>query len=90
MERFSGGMVKAALHRVVPPPGKQFTETRYSVVYLCRPEHHVILKNLTAIGSENDDFDVVDAKTWMNGNLLDLRVGINQRATEVSVSMEKH
>jgi len=22
MERFSGGMVKAALHRVVPPPGK--------------------------------------------------------------------
>jgi len=50
----------------------------------------VLVKSLKAIGSENNDFDVIDAKTWMDGNLLDLRVGINQRATEVSVSMEKH
>lgn len=37
--KFTGGILRSNLHRVVCPPGEQAKEVRYSLVYFSRPEH---------------------------------------------------
>ncbi|KAK0436293.1 hypothetical protein EV421DRAFT_1833024 [Armillaria borealis] len=43
---FSGGILRANLHRVVPPPGPQSHFDRWSLVFFTRPGHSVILRAL--------------------------------------------
>ncbi|KAL1983801.1 hypothetical protein VTN96DRAFT_9887 [Rasamsonia emersonii] len=46
MVKFSAGILRSNLHRVVTPPGEQAKHTRYSLVYFSRPEHEVVMKRL--------------------------------------------
>ena len=46
MVKFTRGVLRSNLHRVVNPPGEQAGETRMSLVYFARPEDDVVLKAL--------------------------------------------
>ncbi|EEH06661.1 oxidoreductase [Histoplasma capsulatum G186AR] len=46
MVKFTNGLLRSNIHRVVSPPGAQAETTRYSLVYFARPEDDVILKRL--------------------------------------------
>lgn len=41
--KFSGGLLRSNIHRVVAPPGQQSTATRESLVYFMRPGNNVLL-----------------------------------------------
>jgi isopenicillin N synthase-like dioxygenase len=60
--KFSSGILRSNIHRVVAPPGDQGNVTRYSLVYFCRPEDDVVLKSL--VGGEDDE-EKVTAKEWI-------------------------
>lgn len=62
MVKFSAGILRSNIHRVVNPPGQQGNETRYSLVYFNRPEDEVILKVL-------DGSDVIDERVRENPSL---------------------
>ncbi|KAF5131177.1 2-oxoglutarate-dependent dioxygenase gloE [Metarhizium anisopliae] len=44
--KFSNGLLRSNIHRVVEPPGDQAACARYSLVYFSRPEDHVVLRRL--------------------------------------------
>ncbi|KZT53852.1 Clavaminate synthase-like protein [Calocera cornea HHB12733] len=46
MVKFSAGLLRSNMHRVLNPPGKQAAETRYSLVYFSRPEDDVVMRRL--------------------------------------------
>ncbi|OAQ65285.2 1-aminocyclopropane-1-carboxylate oxidase [Pochonia chlamydosporia 170] len=46
MVKFTNGLLRSNIHRVVSPPGEQADSTRYSLVYFNRPEDDVILRRL--------------------------------------------
>jgi isopenicillin N synthase-like dioxygenase len=46
MVKFTAGILRSNIHRVVPPAGDQAKMTRNSLVYFSRPEDAVILKRL--------------------------------------------
>jgi isopenicillin N synthase-like dioxygenase len=46
MAKFSAGILRSNIHRVMSPPGGQADITRYSLVYFSRPEDDVLLKPL--------------------------------------------
>jgi isopenicillin N synthase-like dioxygenase len=50
MVKFTNGLLRSNIHRVVSPPGGQASHTRYSLVYFNRPENEVKLRRLE--GSE--------------------------------------
>jgi len=62
--KFSSGLLRSNIHRVVPPPGRQGELPRYSLVYFCRPEDDVVLKSLLDGGGAEDE-DAVSAKEWI-------------------------
>ncbi|KAL5526718.1 hypothetical protein ACEPAF_8443 [Sanghuangporus sanghuang] len=43
---FSGGILRSNLHRTVPPPGAQASQTRWSMGYFSRPANRVSLRAL--------------------------------------------
>ncbi|KAK5999593.1 hypothetical protein QM012_005250 [Aureobasidium pullulans] len=47
MVKFSAGILRSNIHRVVNPPGQQADHTRMSLVYFARPADDVILKALS-------------------------------------------
>ena len=55
MVKFTAGVLRSNIHRVVNPPGEQGDSTRMSLVYFARPEDDVVLKVL--VGS-----DLIDGK----------------------------
>lgn len=61
--KFSNGLLRSNVHRVVAPPGRQGAETRWSLVYFCRPGDGVVLKSL--VGGEGEDEEEVTAKEWV-------------------------
>ncbi|KAH7361147.1 hypothetical protein BKA66DRAFT_426107 [Pyrenochaeta sp. MPI-SDFR-AT-0127] len=65
--KFSNGILRSNIHRVVAPPGEQGSVTRYSLVYFCRPEDDVILKSLVEgqTTDEEGEEDEVTAKEWI-------------------------
>lgn len=71
MVKFTAGVLRSNIHRVVNPPGEQAAMTRYSLVYFARPEDEVLLKRLE--GSEMideaakgmGDEEVVSSKEWV-------------------------
>ena len=50
MVKFSAGILRSNIHRVVSPPGQQADHTRFSLVYFARPEYDVLMERLE--GSE--------------------------------------
>lgn len=46
MVKFTGGVLRSNLHRVVTPPGEQWKVRRQSLVYFLRPEHDAVLSRL--------------------------------------------
>lgn len=75
MTKFSGGLLRSNIHRVVSPPGEQANETRYSVVYFSRPEDEVLLKRLDGgiIPKGEDDGEAMNSKEWIKLQALRLR-----------------
>jgi isopenicillin N synthase-like dioxygenase len=46
MVKFTAGLLRSNIHRVVPPVGEQESETRNSLVFFSRPEDRVVLRRL--------------------------------------------
>lgn len=46
MVKFSAGILRSNLHRVVAPPGLQESLVRYSLVYFSRPEYEVRMERV--------------------------------------------
>jgi len=46
MVKFTAGVLRSNIHRVVDPPGEQGGRTRMSLVYFARPEDQVFLQTL--------------------------------------------
>jgi isopenicillin N synthase-like dioxygenase len=46
MVKFTAGLLRSNIHRVVPPVGEQASETRNSLVFFSRPEDRVVLRRL--------------------------------------------
>jgi isopenicillin N synthase-like dioxygenase len=70
MVKFSAGLLRSNLHRVVSPPGRQAELVRYSLVYFCRPEHDVVLKRLKggdvdAVDGQGEDGEGESAEAWL-------------------------
>ena len=90
MVKFTNGLLRSNIHRVVSPPGEQRGETRYSVVYFCRPEDGVLLKRLEGGGrvgegggggvipplGEGEVEEEVCARDWIIRRALGRRVGV--------------
>jgi isopenicillin N synthase-like dioxygenase len=77
MTKFSAGVLRSNIHRVMSPPGAQADVHRYSLVYFTRPEYdvqlrhlggesEVIMKQLKASGRENEQEEVYTSKEWVN------------------------
>ena len=84
--KFTNGLLRSNIHRVVSPPGEQARETRYSVVYFCRPEDEVVLKRLDdgdggkggvipELG-EGEVEEEVCAREWVIRRAMGKRVGV--------------
>lgn len=85
MTKFTGGLLRSNIHRVVSPPGEQAEETRYSVVYFSRPEDEVVLKRLEGgvIPKGGDDGEAMNSKEWIKLQALRLRkVGVEKSEEE--------
>jgi hypothetical protein len=66
MTKFSGGIPRSNIHRVVAPPGEQARETRYSVVYFSRPGDEVVLKRLRGgVIPEREQEEGISSKEWI-------------------------
>ena len=66
MVKFSGGILRSNLHRVVSPPGEQAKEVRRSLVYFSRPEHDVVLTRLRG-GFVDELGDELGVEGWRSG-----------------------
>lgn len=78
MTKFSGGLLRSNIHRVVAPPGEQGKETRWSVVYFARPGDEVILKQLKdmdgmELGEKAGDEEEMNSKQWIELQAMRLR-----------------
>ena len=77
MTKFSAGILRSNIHRVISPPGSQADTTRYSLVYFTRPEYEVklkhlgtesgmIMKRLKDTGRENEVEEEYTSREWVN------------------------
>ncbi|KAI7473083.1 Clavaminate synthase-like protein [Hortaea werneckii] len=85
MVKFTAGVLRSNIHRVVSPPHGQEHMTRMSLVYFARPEDDVVLKALEASEMvktkrmdqrrEGRDDEEITAKDWVLRRALGRRVG---------------
>lgn len=83
MVKFTNGLLRSNIHRVVAPPGIQGDFTRYSLVYFSRPEDDVPLKRLNgssripplASGVVEEE---INSKDWIIRRALGRRVGLHE------------
>lgn len=83
MVKFTNGLFRSNIHRVVAPPGEQGNSTRYSLVYFARPEDSVMLRRLdgSAIipalvkGQVEED---INSKDWIIRRALGRRVDLGK------------
>ncbi|ETN42240.1 uncharacterized protein HMPREF1541_04181 [Cyphellophora europaea CBS 101466] len=81
MVKFTNGLLRSNIHRVISSPGAQADTTRYSLVYFNRPEDDVMLKRLDgsdmipplAAGEIEEE---VNSKDWIIRRALGKRPGI--------------
>lgn len=81
MVKFTNGLLRSNIHRVVAPPGVQGDSTRYSLVYFARPEDNVLLRRLDGSRSgrippleEGFTEEVINSKDWIIRRALGRRV----------------
>lgn len=70
MVKFTNGLLRSNIHRVVSPPGAQADHTRYSLVYFNRPEDDVMLKRLEGSNvipplAEGEQEEEINSKDWI-------------------------
>jgi len=78
MTKFTRGLLRSNIHRVVSPPGQQGEFTRWSLVYFARPEDQVLLRGLEggvipAKRGEGGEEEAMTAKEWIKLQALRLR-----------------
>ena len=80
MVKFTNGLLRSNIHRVVSPPGEQAKETRYSLVYFARPEDDVILRRLEGSDvipkpkeSDAEEAEEMTSKDWVKLQAMRLR-----------------
>lgn len=77
MTKFSAGILRSNIHRVISPPGTQADLDRYSLVYFTRPEYDVqlrhlgaespmVMKRLKDTGRENEKEEIYTSREWVN------------------------
>ncbi|KZT61835.1 putative 1-aminocyclopropane-1-carboxylate oxidase [Calocera cornea HHB12733] len=78
--KFTAGLFRSNIHRVLSPPGEQCALERYSLVYFSRPEDSVLLKRLQGgiideqPRVEGEEEEVTNSKEWI------LRRGLANKA----------
>lgn len=83
MVKFTNGLLRSNIHRVISPPGDQADVTRYSLVYFARPEDDVVLKRLDGSNripplAEEDAEEEVKSKDWIIRRALGNRVNLHK------------
>lgn len=83
MVKFTNGLLRSNIHRVVSPPGAQASSTRYSLVYFARPEDEVKLKRLDESACipplpEGVVEEDINSKDWINRRALGSRVALHK------------
>lgn len=78
MVKFTNGLLRSNIHRVVSPPGEQGREVRWSLVYFSRPEDEVLLKRLGGGDvipelREGEREEDVNAQEWIKLQAMRLR-----------------
>ncbi|KIV93744.1 hypothetical protein PV10_04937 [Exophiala mesophila] len=81
MVKFTNGLLRSNIHRVVSPPGEQAEHTRYSLVYFNRPADDVMLKRLDSSEMipplEKDEVEEeINSKDWIIRRALGHRIAI--------------
>ncbi|MCJ1286104.1 hypothetical protein MMC26_005447 [Xylographa opegraphella] len=82
MAKFSAGVLRSNVHRVVAPPGEQAAVPKYSVVYFARPDDEVLLRRLGGgdvipLLAEGEVEEAVRSKEWVLRRALGRRIGGN-------------
>ena len=90
MVKFTAGLLRSNIHRVVNPPGAQGDSTRLSCIFFSRPEDEVILKTLEGSEMINrkrkeqgdpESEEHVTSKEWTIRRAMGKRLGGNWSAT---------
>ena len=79
--KFTAGILRSNVHRVVPPPPPQNNTVRDSLVYFARPEDNVILKRLKGgmvnqcpeIQAEKEEPEITAAEWILRRSVGDLK-----------------
>ena len=83
MVKFTNGLLRSNIHRVVSPPGAQADTTRYSLVYFARPEDDIPLKRLDGSNKipplpEGVVEEDINSKDWIIRRALNNRIALNK------------
>jgi isopenicillin N synthase-like dioxygenase len=75
MVKFTNGLLRSNIHRVVSPPGPQASMPRVSIVYFMRPEDSAILKRLDGSKlipalAEGQVEETICAKDWLHRRVV--------------------
>ncbi|KAE8372043.1 hypothetical protein BDV26DRAFT_302275 [Aspergillus bertholletiae] len=91
LAKFTNGLLRSNIHRVVAPPGEQADSTRYSLVYFARPGDEVVLRRLEGsdcIPKVDGEEEVIRSKEWVLRRALGRRPGADPAAFEKSAGTE--
>ncbi|KAF9894684.1 hypothetical protein FE257_006574 [Aspergillus nanangensis] len=88
MVKFTNGLFRSNIHRVVSPPGLQADSTRFSLVYFSRPEDDVVLRRLEGSDRipklrEGDVEEDINSKDWI------IRRALGRRGNPKDIDFEK-
>ncbi|CAP95497.1 Pc21g06000 [Penicillium rubens Wisconsin 54-1255] len=95
MVKFTNGLFRSNIHRVVAPPGLQAESTRYSLVYFARPEDSVMLHRLEGsdripVMEDGQSEEEINSKDWIIRRALGRRVDrVNDVDFEESAGTEQ-
>jgi isopenicillin N synthase-like dioxygenase len=78
--KFSAGLLRSNIHRVVSPPGAQAATTRYSLVYFSRPEDEVLLGPLVESPIVKERVEAERRKGVVEERVLNSKEWIYKRA----------
>ena len=83
MVKFTNGLLRSNIHRVVSPPGAQADSTRYSLVYFARPEDDILLKRLEGSDKipalpEGVVDENINSKDWIIRRALNNRIALHK------------
>lgn len=85
MAKFTNGLLRSNIHRVVAPPGKQGDHVRYSLVYFSRPENNVPMRRLDGsdgvipgADGQDSEMEAVSSKDWIIRRALGHRVALGK------------